>query len=151
MKANFYISLLLFGVISALFGCTSHQGLKPLMPEFGSVTDSLQPTIRWEAAQGDSITYDLIIYVEGNDIEPAYYREGLTNTSHTVEAPLKPHTRYSWSVRSRNNKTIQHADKAPHSSDETTKDVSEWTRQETTVFTGVSYHRRLNLISFTTP
>jgi hypothetical protein len=86
--------------------------------------DSLQPTLRWEPFPGTTqamlggqttpfvdvdlaavsdVTYDLRIWEtsRGTPAQLVYEREGLVEPSHRVESPLKPRTRYAWSVRSR--------------------------------------------------
>lgn len=131
IKPVFMLAVLVFFAMS---GCTRYLGLKPVLPERGSVIDTLQPTFQWEQQPEDGITYDLVVYAEGNDINPVYYREGLTGTSHRIESVLEPETSYSWSVRTRKGDRL-----------------SEWTKQETSVFTGISYHRRLKRMTFTTP
>jgi len=86
--------------------------------------DSLQPTFRWEPFPGThqayawagigpfvvvdkesvrDVTYDLKIWTVASGVpaELAYEREGLTEPSHHLERPLKPDTKYYWSVRAR--------------------------------------------------
>jgi hypothetical protein len=105
-------------------------GLRPEYPPTGQLfrdagydfveVDSLQPTFRWEAfprkqdlaadKEGvlggwTAVTYDLQIWRAGYTFqypaERVYARRGLTATSHRIEAPLAPSTRYSWTVRAR--------------------------------------------------
>ena len=105
-------------------------GLRPEYPPIGELyrdagydfvkVDSLQPTFRWEAfprkqdlaADKDgvlgrltTVTYDLQIWRAGYTYqypaERVYAKRGLTETSHRVEEPLAPATRYSWTVRAR--------------------------------------------------
>lgn len=78
---------------------------------------SLQPTLRWQAfpreadlaadpgamARVRNVRYDLVIARE-QDLAPeeiVYRREGLTQTAHTLEAPLAGGTNYYWTVRAR--------------------------------------------------
>ena len=47
---------------------------------------------------------DREVIIGGGDWErakEAYYREGLTEATHKVEIPLKPKTKYLWSIRTR--------------------------------------------------
>ncbi len=105
-------------------------GLRPEYPPTGQLfrdagydfveVDSLQPTFRWEAfpreqdlaadKEGElgrltSVTYDLQFWRAGYTFqypaERVYAKQGLAETSHRVEAPLAPGTRYSWTVRAR--------------------------------------------------
>ena len=82
------------------------------------VVDNLQPTFRWSPfprdidrrtldpkslAKIDQITYDLKIWaVDGCARGPLVYeRVGLPAAEHKMEEPLKPASRYFWSVRAR--------------------------------------------------
>ncbi len=103
----------------ALIGCATYTGIKPIYPpghRFGGIpktVDSLTPTLRWEPSPEPNATYDLIIYesigeysfwkseTRGVPGQEAYYREGLQETVHEIEEPLKPDTEYQWSVRVR--------------------------------------------------
>jgi hypothetical protein len=104
-------------------------GLRPEYPPVGELyrdtgydfveVDSLQPTFQWEpfprerdrAANTDlldgltAVTYDLQIWRAGTNFhyptERVYAKRGLTATSHRIEQPLAPATRYSWTVRAR--------------------------------------------------
>ncbi|MCG6862634.1 MAG: fibronectin type III domain-containing protein [Chromatiaceae bacterium] len=129
---NLSIGLILFG-LAGFSGCTSTVGLGVVQPEHEATVSSLQPTLQWKAVEGPGVTYDVVIY-ESDGMTPAYYREGLPGTTHTVEEDLKPGTLYRWSVRSRQDGK-----------------VAEWTMHETQVFTGVSYHRRTKYMEFSTP
>jgi hypothetical protein len=121
-----------------LLGCTSFKGIKPIYPKVGNpnspkAVDSLTPTFKWEPSKEPGVTYDFVIY-EGIKEESfwkgtkramgrrVYYREGLTETEHTIREPLKPDTEYYWSVRTRN------GDK-----------VSEWSLYDYTLFLGTAY------------
>jgi hypothetical protein len=102
---------------------TTFSGLRPIEPgvsmmmitagcppcdllEWKSV-DSLRPTLRWEAfpETADATTYDLRIARATNDgLAPGqlvYQRRGLAGTTHRLEEPLLPSTKYFWSVRAR--------------------------------------------------
>jgi hypothetical protein len=86
--------------------------------------DSLQPTLRWEPFPGKTqaplsaeitafvnvderavsdITYDLKIWnvLDGTPAELVYEHEGIVEQWHRLESPLKPKTKYVWSVRAR--------------------------------------------------
>lgn len=105
-------------------------GLRPEYPPTGQLfrdagydfveVDSLQPTFRWEAfprkqdlaadKEGvlgglTTVSYDLQIWRAGYSFqypaERVYAKQGLAKTSHRIEAPLAPATRYSWTVRAR--------------------------------------------------
>lgn len=129
-------------LVLIMASCTSFRGVKPLYPEPGHPgsppkVDSLQPTFRWETASTSGATYDFIIYEclkvsdwkgtkrsVGREI---YYREGLTATEHQIEEPLKPHSEYYWSIRTR------HGDK-----------VSTWALYDYTLFLGTAYMKAKN-------
>ena len=125
------IFLVLSGAV--LSGCTSYKGLEIVAPEFGQTVNELSPTLQWKEAPGTDVTYELVIY-EGDNEDPIYHKKGLTGGSHTVETELKPNTLYQWSIRSKTGDTF-----------------SEWSKKETKIFTGVSYHRRAKKMEFTTP
>ena len=103
-------------------------GLKPLEPETrGKLTGSpffmweetngLWPTLRWQgfpreidiaAAPEDmgrirDVRYDLVVAREQNLAvgEIVYRRDGLLETTHTIQEKLKANTRYFWTVRAR--------------------------------------------------
>lgn len=101
-----------------LYGCRPLyvDGLRAVYPEqrisFATPpaafvpVESLQPTLRWEAfspaesvetegGKVDNVTYELRLAGDGF----SYSRKGLRETFHRVEAPLKPSTRYVWTVR----------------------------------------------------
>ncbi len=94
----------------ALAGCVAWgQGLDPVEPAgrkvFPSPTiESLQPTLTWEAADFEEkpgARYHLIVYrLEGFPAREVivYSRRDLTTTSHRVDEPLLPNTRYHWRV-----------------------------------------------------
>jgi hypothetical protein len=86
--------------------------------------DSLQPTLRWKPFPGTTqaylgaqikpfvdvgqgsvsdVTYDLKIWMVSGDVPGAlvYEREGIPEPTHHLESPLKPNTKYDWSVRAR--------------------------------------------------
>lgn len=137
-----------------LIGCQSFHGMKPIKPRTSppwppAVVKSLQPKLQWEPSKQLDATYDLIIYEEDpskrtlflfsrenfqNIGETVYYREGLKETEHRVEDPLKPGTRYYWTVRVRHNGA-----------------VSEWSRYDFMPISPLG-DREVNLLfSFMTP
>jgi hypothetical protein len=73
--------------------------------------DSLQPVLAWKASREPGASYDLaicpaegatfMVRKTGKPGEAVYYREGLQETSHKLETPLQPRTKYLWSVRVR--------------------------------------------------
>ena len=86
--------------------------------------DSLQPTLRWEPFPGthqaflgaeikpfivmdhdsvSDVTYELRIWTIENRVpaDLVYERQWLTEPFHQLEQPLKPDTKYYWSVRAR--------------------------------------------------
>ena len=82
------------------------------------VEDSLEPTLEWKPFSSSSeepdqhgppiytptVSYDLKMWrAESNDLpgDLVYQRRGLLTTQHMLEAPLKPATRYFWTVRAR--------------------------------------------------
>ena len=80
--------------------------------------DSLQPELRWKPAKTPGVAYDVVIWDSGLDPLKAqpearfnwgtvvYQREGLTQTAHRIDTPLKPGTLYFWSVRTREGGTL---------------------------------------------
>lgn len=82
-----------------------------------TAVDTLQPTLQWQAfprkqdieaapdamAGVSDVRYDLLVAREEH-LAPAdivYARRGLTQPTHTLEVPLRPSTRYFWTVRAR--------------------------------------------------
>ena len=97
-------------------------GLEPVSPSvqlsgFLQV-DTLQPQLRWKPAKAQGVAYDLVVWDSGLDPEKAepgarfnwgtivYQRDGLAETVHRVDMPLKPKTLYFWSVRTREGSTL---------------------------------------------
>ncbi len=110
------VALLMMGILLCASACTRFNGLKPLEPTVRRPAhypkvDSLQPVLSWEAAPEPGARYDLAIcpsegatFRVGHTGKPGgamYYREGLLETTHKVETPLQPRTKYLWSVRVR--------------------------------------------------
>lgn len=92
------------------------SGVEPLHPENGSgisfpTADSLSPTFEWKPAPHAGISYDLAIYESlplpgaamGRQIrgELVAYAEALSEPKFVLDKPLKPDTKYQWSVRLR--------------------------------------------------
>lgn len=94
----------------ALSGCIAWgHGIAPVDPVgrkiFPSPTiESLQPTLTWEAADPEEMPdprYHLVVYrLEGFPAHEVivYARRDITGTSHTLDQPLLPDTRYHWRV-----------------------------------------------------
>lgn len=97
-------------VAATVSGCVAWgQGIAPIEPPgrkiFPSPTiESLQPTLSWEPADPEEMPdarYHLVVYrLEGFPAHEVvvYARRDLTETSHTLETPLLPSTRYYWRV-----------------------------------------------------
>jgi hypothetical protein len=126
------------GVVAVIgCGCTSVRGVKPLAPSFGQVVDSVQPVLKWEAAPGEGVTYDLSIHEKRTDdtLKKVYSREGLAGTTHQVEgSALKPGTRYTWEVRTRQG-----------------EETGAWNRQEKFIFLLVYDKKVKRPFEFRTP
>ena len=130
--------------LAGLTGCSTYKGLRPIYPPYGDTVDSLQPTLQWEPLADPDATYDLVIYKPAQkgfgdsnlEMEQmrVYYRQRLKGTAHRVEKPLEPNTHYTWSVRARLG-----------------ENVSSWSKHETTIFLGISRHRRVRILHFSTP
>ena len=94
----------------ALSGCVAWgQGIDPIEPAGRKIfpsptTESLQPTLAWEAVDPEEkpdARYHLIVYrLEGFPAREVtvYSRRDLTVTSHRLDRPLLPDTRYHWRV-----------------------------------------------------
>jgi hypothetical protein len=122
-------------------GCTSYLGVHPIQPSFKETVPDLQPTFAWEPAELAGVTYDLGVWAAADKSDKsamqmveAYYREGLTTTTHRVEAPLAADTIHTWAVRTRQGET-----------------VSDWSRRQTVVFTIITYDKRSGPMRFKTP
>ena len=124
-----------------LTGCattSSEEMLKITSPAHEQTVSSLQPVLQWMPSSKSGVSYDLIIFVpdetDNKKNVTVYYREGLTETTHKIEEALKPGTEYQWSVRTREGDNL-----------------GEYSKTESQVFTGISYHRHSNYMKFTTP
>jgi len=97
-------------IAPALSGCVAWgYGLAPVDPAARKIlpsqtVESLQPTLTWEPAdpeEGPDVRYVLIVYrKEGFPAQAitAYTKDNIAGTSHTLERPLMPDTRYYWRV-----------------------------------------------------
>jgi hypothetical protein len=106
------LTALALGLLMAvtLSGCVAWgHGLDPVEPAgrkiFPSPTiESLQPTLTWETADPEEMPgarYHLVVYrLEGFPSHEVvvYARRDLTTTSHTLDQPLLPGTRYHWRI-----------------------------------------------------
>jgi hypothetical protein len=98
------------------------HGITPLSPEvsqsgFPTVRD-LRPEFSWESSNKVSINYDFILYeaasyaVQGAVVTSymkgrvVAYEEGIKDSYWIPKTPLKPNTKYYWSVRLREGDTI---------------------------------------------
>lgn len=111
--------LLIFCIGVFFSGCAVwHSGIQPVDPPGKKMipaptVTSNQPTLVWEplklkdqAAAGD-LHYQLVVFhYEGFSLSPtiAYDKNGITETSHTLETPLKSDTQYYWRLRALYNK-----------------------------------------------
>jgi hypothetical protein len=73
-----------------------------MSPQVGS----LRPKIVWEPFPGNTVsnvTYDLKIWKAEDDfpVKLVYFRQGLTESSQTLEDSLEPASKYYWTVRAR--------------------------------------------------
>lgn len=124
------------GICATKWGldCTmSVQGIEPVDPplEHGlkGITftdiDSLQPTMRWKPSPAPTVTFDLAIWEATsyriNSLVTRYlpgdlvlYQEKLSKPEFTLETPLKPKSKYFWSVRLRDEDTVSSWSKAGH-------------------------------------
>ena len=119
----------LFALLSPLAttGCKTYSILTPIQPAprivepFVTPTkvDSVKPTFTWMPSSDPNATYDFVIW-EAVKMRPrltaraheyyvgkeGYYREGLKQSSHTLELPLQHYTEYFWSVRLRKDSRV---------------------------------------------
>ena len=98
------------------------QGVTPIAPDVSTsgfpLADTLTPEFRWKGCPRSDVSYDLILYeaaayTYGGRMVPSYtrghmvaYAEDLKEPRWQPETPLKPDTRYIWSVRLRDGDTI---------------------------------------------
>lgn len=102
--------------------CTSrYRGIEPISPEFTIdgflFTTSLMPTFDWKPSANPKVSYDLAIYeaasYTGTLIHDNYtpgrlavYEEDIKGSHFTPKEPLKPGTKYFWSVRLRDGDVV---------------------------------------------
>ncbi|MDH3989793.1 MAG: hypothetical protein OEV34_11720 [Gammaproteobacteria bacterium] len=103
--------------------CDKHFiGVTPISPEVSQsgfpAEDTLRPEFRWKGCPRSDVSYDLIVYEAasysiGGALVPLYmrgnvvvYEEDLTDTYWQPKIPLKPDTRFIWSVRLRDGDTV---------------------------------------------
>lgn len=98
------------------------HGVTPISPDVSQsgfpTLDTLRPEFRWKGCARKDISYDLILYeaaayAYGGQGVPSYmrgrvvaYEEDLKKPRWQPETPLKPDTRYIWSVRLREGETV---------------------------------------------
>jgi hypothetical protein len=121
-----------FGTFAALRGtcnedwqiaCSKRfRGVTPISPDVTQsgfpVANDLMPVFRWKGCPKSDVSYDLILYeaaayAVGGAMVPSYmrgrvvaYAQDLKESQWKPEAPLKPDTRYIWSVRLREGQTV---------------------------------------------
>ncbi len=148
LQSALYLLLFAF-FLSGFLGCSSHTaGLTPQYPMDKQIVDTLDPTISWKDLVQYGSSYDVVIYekLDEGDVQAyggarkknpkkeVFYQEGIEGTELVLTDVLKPNKTYYWSVRARDG-----------------QNVSDWSMNETQVFTGISYHRRTNLYEFRSP
>ncbi len=100
-----------------LIDCSKrYSGVTPLSPDVASQgfpdIDTLSPEFSWTASPKEGVTYDLVVYEAAvyrlDSITQSYvkgrrvsYVEDIAGTSYRLAEPLKPDTKYYWSVRFR--------------------------------------------------
>jgi len=117
--------------------CTQElMGVTPIQPKlargfhgttFGKA-DSVSPTLKWQAPETPGLSYDVAIWEAAAYQLPskfstnytlgqlALYEENLVAAELTLTKPLKPKTRYFWSVRARQGDVVSSWSRAGHSS-----------------------------------
>ncbi len=122
---KYYRVFLLFLFTNCIFGCISsksYTGVKPVYPPLQDhvgtrfvvhQVDGLQPEFRWEDAQDEGTTYDLVIFEAPENFgsttwtqrvqcrKSIYYVENIRENYHRISQPLNPNSCYCWSVRKR--------------------------------------------------
>jgi len=112
--------------------CTERfDGVTPISPDVTTsgfpVVNNLTPEFRWEGSPKSEVSYDLVLYEAasyaiGGALMPSYtrgrvvaYVEDLSEPRWQPETPLKPDTRYIWSVRLREAQTVSEWSTQSHS------------------------------------
>lgn len=91
-------------------------------PTIGSLT----PEFRWKPCPKQGVSYDFVLYEAAtysfDQMTPLYmrgrvaaYEEGLVEARWQPDTPLKPDTRYFWSVRMREGDPVSHWSTQSHS------------------------------------
>ncbi len=106
------------------------QGITPIAPRVSQsgfpTVGSLTPEFRWKPCPKDGVSYDFVLYEAAaysfDQLTPLYmkgrivaYEEGLAESSWQPDKPLRPDTRYFWSVRMREGDTVSHWSTQSHS------------------------------------
>ena len=102
-------------------GFMRFEGVKPIKPEVTikgqTKLDNLLPTFEWSPSSVDNISYDLVVYEavsfsrSGIDIQYkpgrlVLYKEDIRESKYELKDPLKPGSRYFWSIRLRLNDDV---------------------------------------------
>ena len=104
-------------------GCTKRfRGVTPMSPDVAQsgfpLANSLTPEFKWKGCPKSDVSYDLVVYEAAaysvaGALTPSYMRgrlvayvENLNEPRWTPGEPLKPDTRYIWSVRLREGDTV---------------------------------------------
>jgi len=115
--------------------CTRElMGVTPIHPKvargirgttFGRA-DSVSPTLKWQAAETPGVSYDVAVWEAAAYRLPskmsadytvgqlALYEENLVATELSLTKPLKPKTKYFWSVRGRQGDVVSSWSRAGH-------------------------------------
>ena len=108
-----------------------YKGVTPIAPKVSQsgfpTAGSLTPEFRWKPCAKEDVSYDFILYEAAaynfSDMAPklymkgrvAAYEEGLTEARWQPDTPLRPDTRYFWSVRMREGDTVSQWSTQSHS------------------------------------
>ncbi len=107
-----------------------YQGVTPIAPRVAQsgfpTVGSLTPEFRWKPCPKQGVSYDFVLYEAAayslDQLTPLYmkgrivaYEEGLTESRWQPATPLRPDTRYFWSVRMREGDTVSHWSTQSHS------------------------------------
>ena len=107
-----------------------YKGVTPISPKVTQsgfpTIESLIPEFRWKPCPKQGVSYDFVLYEAAtysfDQAIPRYmrgrlaaYEEGLTEARWQPDTPLKPDTRYFWSVRMREGDTVSHWSTQSHS------------------------------------
>lgn len=107
-----------------------YKGVTPISPKVTQsgfpTIESLTPEFRWKPCPKQGVSYDFVLYEAAtysfDQAIPRYmrgrlaaYEEGLAEARWQPDTPLKPDTRYFWSVRMREGDTVSHWSTQSHS------------------------------------